>query len=110
MYPEIAKEITRKVSPTITDIEHIPNIYQRFQQTKHEDKLLFIAVVLKLYCPGVFLLHSEYCQKGVVSQLGIILGKRSQSHISHLVSQAKAYMKIPSFAEQVEKVREEVWG
>lgn len=106
MYPEIAREISRKVEPIYTDVSKIQQLYKKFPS--NEDRLLFVALVLKLYCPGVFYINSEYCRKGLREELALIFGLNHKPQISLLISQAKSYMKVQSFADRVEEIRKEV--
>ena len=108
LHPEIAKDITRKVTPTLTNIDQIPTIYSQFQQHS-QDELLFVALILKLYCPGVFLIHDKKTNYGIVKQLQEVLNFDNRIKISRLVSQAKTYMRVPAYAQKVEEIRKEVW-
>lgn len=109
MYPEIAREISRKVEPIYTDVSKIQQLYNKFPSD--EDRLLFIALVLKLYCPGVLYVHSEYCKGRLREEISTVLGINTKTHktiVSKLIGQAKSYMKVQSFADRVEEIRKEV--
>lgn len=116
MYPEISNLIDEKVTPRITDISIISTYYRNFTRLYPStedptmDKILFISVILKLYCPRVLHIHTLSAKKCVIKEIAKLMGYNSNVSVSHLVSQAKAYMKISTFANRVEEVRKEVVG
>ncbi len=73
LHPELVKEAVAKCEPRLTDLSLIPAISSMFNLDNHDSKLHFIACVLKLYDPAVFI-TDKALGRGIAPKIAEVLG------------------------------------
>ncbi|MFT4222907.1 hypothetical protein [Dysgonomonas sp.] len=102
---ELEKEINilkkQILKPTLTDLNHIPLLYEWYKEIvagikdfsdeeKAEYKQVFLFCILMLYCPRV--LMGEPLSRGIREYLANLFD-RSPSHVSNLIGDIAFYYK-----------------
>jgi hypothetical protein len=103
-HPELIQEVQTGITPVMHDLIMIRDIYSfvslsRKPQSHYLDKLLFIAVILRLFNPDALIIDCKL-KNGLRRSLAECLGDSGQN-ASYYIGQARAYMSIKSFKASV---------
>ena len=103
-HPELIQEVQEELTPKLNDMMMIREIYAHMSlscsPSKHYvDILLFIAVILRLFNPDALIIECKLRHR-LRSSIAECLGDNGPN-ASYYISQARAYMKIKSFSENV---------
>jgi hypothetical protein len=106
-HPELVEEAKSNVLPLMNDLMMIRELFEhvsvsRSPENNYLDKLLFIAVILRLFNPDALILDCKL-NNGLRRSLAECLGDTGQN-ASYYIGQARAYMKIKSFSQNVANV------
>lgn len=106
-HPDIIQEAQEQLMPKFSDMIMIRDIYDHMLKTfnpaaDYYDKLLFIAVVLRLFNPDALIIDCKLRHR-LRSSIAECMGDNGPN-ASYYVSQARAYMKIKSFKQRVAAV------
>lgn len=110
-HPEIVREVSAGLIPERTDLSQIRNLYELYRlktcyhnpSDEFETKMLFVAVVLKLYSPAALIVHNSL-KRGVSNQIATCF-KSGRRNASYYISQARHYFRhVNSFRERVTKL------
>lgn len=103
-HPQLIEEATSNVIPMMEDLIMIRDV-QDYVSRSHkpsnsfQDKLVFIAVILRLFNPDALILDCKL-RNGLRRELAECLGDSGQN-ASYYIGQARAYMNIKSFKATV---------
>lgn len=108
-HPELIESIIKDITPVMTDLGMIKQVYDKFCVTykpndDYSHKLLFIASVLRLFNPDALIIEYKL-RSGIRASLADCLNHTGQL-TSYYISQARAYMKIKSFKNDVTLITE----
>jgi hypothetical protein len=108
-YPHLIEEAKVNITPVMTDLVLIQDIYQFVcltynPQTDFQHKLLFIASILRMYNPDALIVDCKL-HHGLRGAIAKCLSHSGQS-TTYYINQTRAYMKIKSFKASVGTITE----
>lgn len=103
-HPQLIEEATSNVIPMMEDLIMIRDVHQYFSAyhehtNSYQDKLVFIAVILRLFNPDALIIDCKL-RNGLRRELANCLNDSGQN-ASYYIGQARAYMSIKSFKAKV---------
>jgi len=103
-HPKLIQEVQNQITPVLSNMIMIRDIYDHVSLSykpsgNYLDKLLFIAIILRLFNPDALIIDCKL-KNGLRSSIAECLGDLGPN-TSYYISQARAYMKIKSFSENV---------
>jgi hypothetical protein len=112
LHPDMVKGLVAQMKPELTDTSVISAMYAHYS-TNHDpennfnDKLIFIASILKLYCPSALFFDCRLTN-GVNITLTKVMGYNHMQSVSYYISPTRVYIKNSNFKEAVERISAEL--
>ena len=103
-HPQLIEEATSNVIPMMEDLIMIRDVHDYVLRShkpsnSYQDKLVFIAVILRLFNPDALIIDCKL-RNGLRRELAICLNDSGQN-ASYYIGQARAYMSIKPFKATV---------
>lgn len=107
-FPDLAKEIREKYTPTLTDQKYIPEICERAMAylpfiSQYDRNVLVSACVYQLYCPASFI-GCANAPAGMRKAIADVLGYVNATNLNYWHNIACAFMKNPRYVKVVESI------
>lgn len=110
--PEQVRNLRMHYVPMLSDYKYVPEIYQIIKQQHSEldatdTKILFAAVVYKMYSPATLLAaRVQNAPANMRKAIAEVLGYKNGTNINYFQAIARAHVKNPRYVKKIESIME----